>query len=403
MQSSEVYFSSSYRGYFYDSLSRLRGGLDSVHRDLAACVLDAGDLSTAGGLVRRVDSYSIVCPFNAHDVCQDYFLGFVTDEIVADINRGSCRVFFDNSNERCSERIIAGVVEALAARGVVNLEGVSVLCQDRRLVGRVPVSVLAHDFFVVRSADVLARQILPNLRLSDQPRRLFLCLNATPRPLRVWTIVELIRAGLWGPGVPEECCAVSFPGLDYSKESGLELDHFHAQLRQAGCPDPEVWTSWLQRNAPFVVDPIAATGNELADVIYAPSYVNTLASIVTETECLPGVQRITEKTFKAVAMGHLPIVVGNQDSMALLERFGFESFAAIVDQSYDSEFDLQARVHKAIQVAQDLRRRIAEQPQLVGQIRAIGAANMDWARTGFASHYARTWTQPILRQLLFVD
>lgn len=403
METLNIFFSSSFRGYFHDSLTRLCDGLDPMHRDLAGRVLRAGDLHAEDDLTKRGETYSLICPFNAHDVHQDYFLGFLSDEIVADINRGACRVFFDNSNERCSKRIIANVVAALVARGVVNLSTVSVICQDRGLVGTVPVAVLVHDFFVVRIADVLAREILPGLRLSDQPQRLFLCLNATPRPLRVWTLIELIRAGLWGAEAPEECCAVSFPGFDYGKESGLELDHFHARLRQAGCPDPEVWTSWLQRNAPFVVDPVAATGNELADVIHPPSYGNTLASIVTETECLPGVQRITEKTVKAVAMGHLPIVVGNQDSLALLERFGFESFSTVVDQSYDAESDLQARVQRAIQVAQDLRRTVAERPEVVQQIREIGAANMAWAQSGFARHYARTWTQPILRQLTFVD
>lgn len=390
-----VFFASSYRGYFHDSLKRLQNYVDPCYLDILPCILDAPPLSMSA-TTSAYDKYSIICPFNAPNVLDPGFLGFLSDSIIQDLNNDLCRIFFDNSNEKCSESIIHSLLLSLAERGVSNLRAINLICQDRALPGKTDIRVYSHDFFIVRCIDSLMADILPRFSPLQKPSYLFLCLNATPRPLRVWTLLELMKSGLWGPSTSKSQCLVSFPGFEYCKESGLDIVLLHKALIRHGFDDPQAYILWLSKNAPFVVDNTSRLGNDLADVVDPDVYRDTLCSIVTETECHPSAIRVTEKTIKAFAMGHLPIVVGNRSSLDLVGQFGFETFDGYVDESYDSISEMPQRIRSVIDNAVRLSQRLEKDESLICSIREIGMANKAWALKDFHSNYASRWTNPIL-------
>jgi hypothetical protein len=396
-----VYFTSSYKGYFYDSLQRLETSLDPHNRDLATQILRSWNLPEESHLP-ECDKYSLICPFNAPNASDPSFFSFLTERIVGDINNHACRVFFDNSNERCSVGIVEQLLRSLSDKGIRSTNGIRLICQDRALGAMVSIKVYPHDFFIVRSVCKLTEQVLPTLTHKKKPTHLFLCLNATPRPLRVWSLLELMRSNLWGPNALETCCLVSFPGFQYCKESGLDLEKLHLRLKSFGFENPGFYTSWLRANAPFIVDRTPYTGNDLSDIIDQSSYEHTVSSIVTETECYPSVRRVTEKTIKAFSMGHLPIVIGNKLSLSLAREFGFETFSDIIDEDYDFIGDMPSRIQCAIKTASVLRERVLSDNGVILKIREIGKSNTAWATSGFPRQYSLSFTEPILKAINFL-
>ena len=70
-------------------------------------------------------------------------------------------------------------------------------------------------------------------------------------------------------------------------------------------------------------------------------------SIVTESEMSStGQLRLTEKTFKPLAMGHPILLCGNKGSLKRLREQGFRTFAPFVDESYDDIEDGPSRIHR---------------------------------------------------------
>lgn len=67
-------------------------------------------------------------------------------------------------------------------------------------------------------------------------------------------------------------------------------------------------------------------------------------TFVTETSYLDGEFYISEKVVKAIGQNHPFIVFGNYGTLKELKRLGFKTFEPFIDESYDSEKNVQKRI-----------------------------------------------------------
>ena len=63
---------------------------------------------------------------------------------------------------------------------------------------------------------------------------------------------------------------------------------------------------------------------------------------------------ISEKSFKPLAHCHPFVIQGTPGTLNYLQGLGFETFAHVIDESYDQELDHMTRSQKMLQVIQDL-------------------------------------------------
>ena len=96
-------------------------------------------------------------------------------------------------------------------------------------------------------------------------------------------------------------------------------------------------------------------GGEWGDIyLYAPPYVDSYFSIVTETVFLYPHSFRTEKIWKPIAMGHPWICAANAGYYRDLRNLGFRTFDGIIDESFDSIENNQQRIERIAQIIQDL-------------------------------------------------
>jgi hypothetical protein len=85
--------------------------------------------------------------------------------------------------------------------------------------------------------------------------------------------------------------------------------------------------------------------NEAADsLIYVP----------TETVYFGRRLHITEKTFKAIALEMPFVLVAAAGSLQYLKEYGFQTFAGIIDESYDQETNDILRIERVVQLLKDI-------------------------------------------------
>jgi hypothetical protein len=216
--------------------------------------------------------------------------------------------------------------------------------------GVTPMAVIAYDywlsaFFKEHEADG-ARTYAERLarfeaRAAEREKR-FVCLNFSPRPSKVLLLLALVADGLWDEGY------ISFPGFDPAAHMrALTLSKTPRDLRER-LPGLEAPVEALLPS----LDDLAAKG---ATVFGMPSghrqhakgilgdkaleaYDDSWFTLVTETEAI-GVRRVTEKPLKGLANFSPLVIWGNPGSLALLRGWDFQTFGAMVDESYDAEPD----------------------------------------------------------------
>ena len=86
----------------------------------------------------------------------------------------------------------------------------------------------------------------------------------------------------------------------------------------------------------------------LADNIHLPDYKHTFVSIVNETLTNTGTLFLSEKIFKAIAVGHPFLVIGNVGTLEYLKSLGYKTFDKWFDESYDKEEYFMKRVDKVV-------------------------------------------------------
>lgn len=403
------FYSMTYWGYLHHSLATLAGGLDLpdwcrgplLDRPRAIQLQHDPELDRGRS--------TLITPFNLKDLTEDWFLALTPGQRRA-LAQGRLRLVLDGSNEAGTSEMVQGLIGLLQAQGVQpDPSRLLLVCQNRQLDGAGWFTVLPHDYYVLRAwqsvRDIVTAEQRQQLALRNplQAPAGLLCLNATPRPLRLATLVALLEQGVWQPEVEPAAHRVSFPGFVYAKQSAPPRPALVALLQAQGFADPEPLLDRLERLAPLRVDGFSETGNELADRIDLRCWRDSRLSLVTETECQPDVRRITEKSFKALALGHPVVVSGNAGSLELLQELGFDVITDQIDPAYDTIDRLGDRSRAAVAVAAEALERLPLSESLQQAVSRGAAANIAWAYDGFQQSYAHRYSQPIVDRLLWRD
>lgn len=88
--------------------------------------------------------------------------------------------------------------------------------------------------------------------------------------------------------------------------------------------------------------------------LYAPPYVDTYFSIITETVYTYPYSFRTEKIWKPIAIGHPWICAANYGYYKDMRNLGFQTFSNIIDESFDEIENDQERIERIAVVIQDL-------------------------------------------------
>lgn len=402
-----ITYSMTYWGYLHHSLSLLAGGLDLTDHDRRTLLEQpvAFGREHDGDLAQG--HHTFIVPFNAKDLPEPWFLDLSPGQCRA-LAEGRLRLFLDGSNELGDDKLVQGLIGLLQRRGVQpDPAALHLICQNRRLGGAGWFTVLPHDYYLVRSWQALRDQLPAHLRqaladrdLCQTPAQL-LCLNATPRPLRVATLLTLLDSGVWSPEQRPSDHRISFGGFDYPKDPVRNLDDLAALLQAEGFGAATAGLERLARLAPLRVDGFSSTGNELSDCVDPACWLDTRLALVTETECRSTAARITEKTFKALALGHPTVVVGNPGSLDLARNLGFDVADDVIDPTYDTIDRLGDRCRASVAAAVALLQRLPREAPLRGALHRAGEHNRAWALDGFQMHYARSHSRAVVDRLLW--
>jgi hypothetical protein len=179
--------------------------------------------------------------------------------------------------------------------------------------------------------------------LADSHGPIFLCQSAAMRWHRILLYRWLQRSGLDRDGL------ISFHGIGADNPKGSEINiEAPPEIVMANFGELVAdIAEWIPRKAERF-DRRTAFGNELVMSIETAAYARTRFSIVPESDFFfGGVERITEKSLKAAAMGHPLVVLGAPRTLAFLRELGFCTFDGAIDQSYDRLEDPVERMRAA--------------------------------------------------------
>ena len=94
---------------------------------------------------------------------------------------------------------------------------------------------------------------------------------------------------------------------------------------------------------------------------------DSLVYVPTETVYFGPRLHITEKTFKAIALEMPFVLVAPAGSLAYLREYGFRTFDAVFDESYDLETDDIGRIERVTQLLKDLNNLSVHERQQIHQ------------------------------------
>lgn len=89
--------------------------------------------------------------------------------------------------------------------------------------------------------------------------------------------------------------------------------------------------------------------------IYELPYIDTVCSIISETNDNNYDVFMTEKIWKAIIAQHVFVVHGNHLYLQKLKEMGFKTFSSCFDESYDLEKDPDLRIDKLATLCQELK------------------------------------------------
>lgn len=222
---------------------------------------------------------------------------------------------------------------------------------------------LMHEHFLPRILDY-EENIVAQTRTNeifagtDKPYK-FLFLNGRARPHRKYLYERLKRTGaldqaLWTMLDARPCVWRSFQ----FREQGIDvmatvtpIQHLPKHYEVPRYRDP--WIGPMTEVSNIKQD---LFNREWGEIYLEPApYIDTYFSLVTETICAESAHSFrTEKTAKALAMGHPFIVVANAGFYRDLHRLGFRTFGHVIDETFDRIEHHQERVDRIVEIVTDL-------------------------------------------------
>jgi hypothetical protein len=155
---------------------------------------------------------------------------------------------------------------------------------------------------------------------------LFLSYNRNPRKNRVYLGAKLIEYDLLDKGL------VSLGKPDWWSPNNT--------LRGEGIRDREY--SKLDKLLPIEIG--KKLFFNLACNIETQDFEQTFCSVITETLVEEGTLFISEKTWKALQLGHPFFVIGNPGTLNYLRNLGYKTFDKWWDESYDHVYEYRIRI-----------------------------------------------------------
>ncbi|TXN05201.1 hypothetical protein FV242_04325 [Methylobacterium sp. WL64] len=223
----------------------------------------------------------------------------------------------------------------------------------------------------------------------------FLCQNAALRWHRVLLYRWFQLNGLDRDGL------ISFHGIgaDNPKAGGIDVFHAPPEIAAAFGPLLADVGTWIPRQARRIDTP--APGGDMVLTLDTRAYAASDLTIISETDFFElGVERITEKSLKAAAMGVPFVTVGAPRAVALLSELGFQTFGGLIDHHYDVIADPIERlpqVFQSITGAWDACRR--DPAAWHRRAREQAEANVAHARHGLLRQLDRVMVAPLVERL----
>lgn len=133
---------------------------------------------------------------------------------------------------------------------------------------------------------------------------------------------------------------------------------------------------------PLIIDSATVPGSASADI---PRCIDdSLWHIVTETVFYYNKLHLTEKIFKPIVMKQPFMLIGAIGNLAYLKSYGFKTFDGIIDESYDTIVDNDARIEAVVaQIEWYCNLSNEEKQKIISQIEEIVEYNFQWFYTGF--------------------
>jgi hypothetical protein len=192
----------------------------------------------------------------------------------------------------------------------------------------------------------------------DEKQFLYLNLNRVPRTHRVYMLSELIQAGLYEKGLNS---------FDISRSAVFKLqdrftfNHFIERY------DPSLLTSasYIYEKVKNILD--VDTISNLAVNINLDLHKKTFVDLVTETVVDPNSLFFTEKTWKPVVIGKPFLLLGSNNMLEQMKRYGFKTFDKWFDESYDYAPTLKEKIIIIIKNLERYKNHTPEQLQALRQ------------------------------------
>ena len=414
------YFSDETEPFFLGAIRSLLGKLSAdsavgAGGELQALLDSLKPIELNAAIPEEEDANLLFPILNYPRINSPEFLERITPAIVERVNEGRLRLVFDHCNEANSERAVQVAGARLHERGITRISNVYWICSNHAVPPvTAGVNHLTFDYFSLTAFLSLLSSATPEIWDAEAMatsyreaamRPYALCLNATPRPGRVATILSLIHNGVFPL---DRYQPDSFPQMPYLSFGGFK------DVKFGGITEPEA-REWLQANQlshliPYLdwikdkelgVDHFQQRGNLLFDCIDINPYRKTVLSVVTETEVTTDLMRITEKTLKPFLLGHPAIVIGNRGSLDLVRSLGLQTFDQTIDSSYDAIGEYGARIDAASQMAKQFIGAIENNPSLIeSEIIPAATHNINWTKNSLAERFAQQQALPICQALL---
>ena len=136
-------------------------------------------------------------------------------------------------------------------------------------------------------------------------------------------------------------------------------------------------------NLPLIIDHVRNHAQHSHRIDFWQSATECFCHVVTETVYSSTKQHLTEKTFKPIVLQQPFVLVAPRQSLAYLRSYGFQTFSAIWDETYD-ELEDHVRMSAIIDLLAGINDLSANQRRDQQQeIDAVVRHNHDWFYGGF--------------------